>query len=156
MIFFRGEYLKKILLLVSICSIMIPSLLSQSLSAFENPKIQQMDDIDVRIYAGVYEKTRGRMGLGFAISISNNLNETINGTVTISSDNLRGQNVRLEIWDFNLSAHHPPVILNGIDWIHSPYPIITLTITVEAVSVVVSRSGIEIGPFVIFEPNYNF
>ena len=119
----------------------------------DNPisvKTIHVDDIDVKIYAGVNGRTQGRMGLGFAISICNNLNETINGTIEISSDNIRGQNVRLELWLFNLSVYHPPVIFYDIDWIHFPFPINTLTITVETVDIIVSRSGIEIGPFVIF------
>ncbi len=110
------------------------------------------DDVEIKIYAGVYGKTEGRIGLGFVISMCNNLNETINGTIEISSDNLRGQNVRLELWVFTL-GHHPPIKFKGIDWIHFPYPIVTLTITVETVGLIVSRSGMEIGPIVIFESN---
>jgi len=111
------------------------------------------DDVEIEIYAGVYEKTEGRIGLGFVISMCNNLNETINGTIEISSNNLRDQNVRLQQWSFTLSSHHPLIKFNGIDWIHFPYPIITLTITVETVGLIVSRSGMEIGPMVIFESN---
>lgn len=72
------------------------------------------------------------------------------GTIEISWDNLRGQNVRFELWLFNFSVHHPPVIFCGIDWIHFPYPIMSLAITVKAVDIIVTRSGIEIGPFVMF------
>ena len=110
------------------------------------------DDVEIEIYAGVYEKTEGRIGLGFVISMCNNLNETINGTIEISSNNLHDQNVRLQQWSFTL-GHHPPIKFMGIDWIHFPYPIITLTITVETVGLIVSRSGMEIGPMVIFESN---
>ena len=136
------------IILLFLLSSLIPVVSSNKLNS--NIVVHVDDGIEIKIYAGVNEKTQGRIGLGFAISICNNLNETINGTIEISSDNLRGQNVRFELWSFNLSAYHPAVIFYGIDWIHFPFPIITLTITVETVDIIVSRSGIEIGPFVIF------
>ena len=135
------------IILIFILSSLIPVVSSNKLNS---NRVVHVDDIDVKIYAGAYGRTQGRMGLGFAISICNNLNETINGIVEISSDNLRGQNVRFESWLFNFSAHHPPVILAGIDWVHFPFPIMSLIITVKVVDTIVSRSGIEIGPFVIF------
>jgi len=143
------RYIVTGIVLLFLFSSLIPVVSGNNLNS--NRVVHVNDDIDVKIYAGVYRSDiESRMGLGFAISICNNLNETINGTIEISSDNLRGQNVRFELWSFNLSAYLPPVILCGIDWVHFPFPIITLTITVKAVGIVVSRSGMEIGPFVIF------
>ena len=136
------------IILIFILSSLIPVVSSNKLNS--NRVVHVDDDIEIKIYAGVYSEIEARIGLGWVISICNNLNETINGTIEISSDNLRGQNVRFELWPFNFSAYHPEVILYGIDWIHFPYPIISLTITVKAVDIIVSRSGIEIGPFVIF------
>ena len=131
------------------------SLPSQSLSVLETPKIQQIDDIDVKIYAGVYSEIEARIGLGWVISIGHNLSGNIHFIINLSWYNLRGQNVRFEMHHFNLSPH-PPILFKGVEWIHFPYPIMSLTITVKAVDIIVSRSGIEIGPFVIFEPDYNF
>jgi len=136
------------IILLFLLSSLIPVVSSNKLNS--NRVVHVDDDIEIKIYAGVNGKTKDRMGLGWVISICNNLNETINGTIEISSDNIRGQNVRLELWLFNLSVYHPPVIFYDIDWIHFPFPINTLTITVETVDIIVSRSGIEIGPFVIF------
>jgi len=145
--------MKKGLLIIAVCITLIPLITPLSLLASETHGVSQNNDVEIKIYAGVYGKTEGRIGLGFVISMCNNLNETINGTIEISSNNLRGQNVRLHRGSFTLSSHHPPIKFMGIDWIHFPYPIITLTITVETVGLIVSRSGMEIGPIVIFESN---
>lgn len=147
--------MKKGLLIIAVCITLIPLITPLSLLASETHSVSQNNDVEIKIYAGAYEKTEGRLGLGFVVSVCNNLNETINGTVEISSNNLRGQIVRLHQWSFTLSSHHPLTNFKQIDWIHFPYPIVTLTITVtvETVGLIVSRSGMEIGPMVIFESN---
>ncbi|GAF86646.1 unnamed protein product [marine sediment metagenome] len=144
--------MKKGLFIIAVCITLIPLITPLSLLASETHSVSQNNDVEIKIYAGVYEKTEGRIGLGFVISMCNNLNETINGTIEISSNNLRGQNVRLHRWSFTL-GHHPPIKFKQIDWIHFPYPVVTLTITVETVGLIFSRSGMEIGPIVIFESN---
>ena len=136
------------IILIFILSSLIPVVSSNKLNS--NRVVHVDDDIEIKIYAGVYGRTQGRIGLGWVISISHNLSGNIHFIINLSWYNLRGQNVRFEMYHFNLSPH-PPILFKGVEWIHFPYPIMSLTITVKAVDIIVSRSGIEIGPFVIFE-----
>lgn len=146
--------MKKFILIVLTCTILIPSVSSKSLCKFETQKYKQNDDVDIKIYAGVLRDIESRIGLGWVVSICNNLNERINGTIEISWNNPQGINMKYEVWSFNLSGYHPPVLFNAIDWIHLSHLILILTITVKTVGLIVSRSGLEIGPIVVFEPGY--
>ena len=107
--------------------------------------------MDIDIHAGVYDKTNGNYGLGYVISIINNLNEIITGNIRIYYNSTDNKPVSFT----NTSIGQPPLFVCrfvNIDWHHSPYPILKLTVSVQIneTSQFVSRSGIEIGPFVCF------
>ena len=124
----------------------------------DNSKINNMiyvdDDIEIKIFAGVNEKTNGNYGLGWVVSIKYNQSESIIGTCNITLQTLQGEYIGFSNSTLDLIPNGE-IKISGIDWIHFPYPIISLTITVKAVDIIVSRSGIEIGPFVIFNQGEN-
>jgi hypothetical protein len=134
----------------TIFTIALIILISPSILAFQNcQKLNQ--DIEIEIYAGVYDNTNGKFGLGWVVSVINNLNESINGTINASWNTFSSKTVRFENNSFNLSANHPKINYQFIDYIHLPYPIIKLTVIVQIRDQVYSRYGIEIGPIVIFK-----
>ena len=129
---------------------MIPNVVSDTST---NRIIYVDDNVEVKIYAGVYDKTNGDIGLGFVISIANNLDTEIFCNINITSYNLQDKLVRFESWDFYQNLNYT-VIFSFVDWIHFPYTIITtiITVYVETIDLTVSRTGLEIGPIMIFKP----
>lgn len=107
------------------------------------------ENIEIGIYAGVYGHTDGNAGLGWVVSVYNSGNNTVNVTYEIRWANLRGAPVRSEEGTFNVNPHMV-VQFVGIDWVHPPFPVLRITISVQTQNVTVSRSGIEVFPFVIF------
>ncbi len=113
--------------------------------------IRSSDDVDIDIHAGVYDKTNGNYGLGYVIITINNLNEIITGYIQIYYNSTDNKPVSFT----NTSIGLPPLFVCrfvNVDWHHAPYPILKLTVSVQIneTSQFVSRSGIEIGPFVFF------
>jgi len=106
------------------------------------------NDIEITISAGVIRNKWGNIGFGWVIKVDNNCNHNITGFCIIDYYTLSGDFIRSEMANFHLG----PLFVfgyEGINIIDFP-PINRLTITVEADSKTASRSGIEIGPFVIF------
>jgi len=108
------------------------------------------DDIEIEIYAGVYDKTNGNIGLGWIVSIVNNLNESIDGYINASWNELTGKTIRFDNSTFYLSAHHPKIDYQYIDFLHFPHLIVYITATVQTNNLTYTKSGIEIGPIVLF------
>ncbi len=154
-----GKQTKKPLIVVSICAVVLLVLGSlnnvvgyQTVQS-SNQKIKNTcDDVDIEIRAGAYENTNGNYGLCFLISITNNLDQYITVNMTIYWNITNDKTVRREIQLVNLSPHHPEIQFARIDYIHFPFPVIKLKVIVKVneTSTSVSRSGIEIGPFVFF------
>jgi hypothetical protein len=117
----------------------------------ENTNISNENDIEVEIYAGIYEKTDGDIGLGWIVAIKNNLNNSIKGNINTTWFRLNNNVLRNENLEFNLSANHPKIKFQYVDYLHFPSPILKLGISVEINDIFISKSGIEIGPFVIFK-----
>ena len=111
-----------------------------------------LDDVIIEIRAGAYEHTNGNYGLGFLICITNNLDRNITGSIRTYWNFTDKLTVRFDNGSFNLSPHHPEIQIGNIDYLHFPFPILKLQIivTVNEISKTVSRSGIEVGPFVLF------
>lgn len=110
------------------------------------------DDVDIEIRAGAYEHTNGNYGLGFLICITNNLDQNITGSIRTYWNFTDKLTVRFDNDSFTLSAHHPEIQVANIDYLHFPFPILKLQVIVKVneTATSVSRSGIEIGPFVFF------
>ena len=107
------------------------------------------DDIEINIRAGIKGITNGRYGLGWSVIVKNNLNDTFEGTINVTWHTITVKNASNENGTFKLIPY-VEFGIKQVDWVHFPFPIMSLTITVKVVDIVVSRSGIEIGPFVIF------
>ncbi|VVB60540.1 Uncharacterised protein [uncultured archaeon] len=149
---------KKVIIGISICAVFIFILGSstnvegyQTVQSSNQKTMNTYDDVDIDIHAGVYGKTNGNYGLGYVLSITNNLNEIITGNIRIYYNSTDNKTVSFT----NISFQQPPLFVVrfvNIDWLHSLYPILTLTVTVKIneTSQSVSRSGKEIGPFVFF------
>ena len=114
-----------------------------------NNTIYVDDDIEIKIYAGVNEKTNGNYGLGWVVSIKYNQSESIIGTCNITWQTLQGDYIGFSNSTFDLIPNGE-IKISGIDWIHFPFPILNLNIKVEVAEIDVSRNGFEIGPFVLF------
>lgn len=108
-------------------------------------------DIHIDIYAGVYGHTGGNAGLGWVIYVHNNGSSTVQVTYEIRWDTLRGTTVREEGLTFNVTPHMDTCVA-GVEWIHFPFPILRIAISVQTQNITVSRNGVEIFPFVIFPP----
>jgi hypothetical protein len=146
------------LIKVSICAVVLLILGSsttvigyQTVQSSNQKTMNTYDDVDIDIHAGVYDKTNGNYGLGYVISTINNLNEIITGYIQIYYNSTDNKPVSFT----NTSIGLPPLFVCrfvNIDWHHAPYPILKLTVSVQIneTSQFVSRSGIEIGPFVFF------
>jgi hypothetical protein len=105
------------------------------------------DDIKINISAGIYRERWGRFGLGWAFIVRNKGEETIFGQCEINYYTLSWDEIRIETGHFYVE----PFIDFGygqINYIDFP-PINYITITVEAGGYNISRSGLEIGPFVL-------
>ena len=138
--------------LVVTCLLLIIGLIFlPSLSADESSSGNTLiyDDIEIKIYAGVNEKTNGNYGLGWVVSIKYNQSESIIGTCNITWQTLQGDYIGFSNSTFDLIPNGE-IKISGIDWIHFPFPILNLNIKVEVAEIDVSRNGFEIGPFVIF------
>jgi hypothetical protein len=105
--------------------------------------------VDIYIHAGVSEITNGDFGLGFFIFVKNNLNEPIEGEIIIFWNLTNGMNVRIDNLSFKLSPFNE-IKFSNIDWLHFPFPILKIMIIVSINEYTVSKSGIEIGPVVLF------
>jgi len=114
-----------------------------------NNTIYVDDDIEIKIYAGVNEKTNGNYGLGWVVSIKYNQSESTIGTCNITWQTLQGDYIGFSNSTFDLIPNGE-IKISGIDWIHFPFPILNLNIKVEVAEIDVSRNGFEIGPFVLF------
>jgi hypothetical protein len=156
----EGKYMNKYPLIgVSIIAVVLLILGSltnvvgyQTVQSSNQKTINTYDDVDIDIHAGVYGRTNGNYGLGFVISITNNLDKNITGTITIYCNFTDDKTVRIQSASFFLSAYLPKIEFVEIDWHHFPYPILKLTVNakVNETATSISRSGIEIGPFVFF------
>jgi len=142
--------------LIGICVYIIWLFVFSSLSnvassqAIQSPNT--FDDVVIDIRAGVHDNTNGDYGLGFLICITNDMDENITGTITLYWNFTSITIGSAKNGTFALSAHHPEIKIAEIDWLHFPFPILKLQIivTVNEILKSVSRSGIEIGPFVFF------
>ena len=114
-----------------------------------NNTIYVDDDIEIKIYAGVNEKTNGNYGLGWVVSIKYNQSESIIGTCNITWQTLQGEYIGFSNSTFYLIPNGE-IKISGIDWIHFPFRILNINIKVEVAETDVSRNGFEIGPFVLF------
>jgi hypothetical protein len=104
------------------------------------------DDIKIYIYAGFFRYTRGRFGIGFGFDVKNQGNENISGHFQIDFYKLSGDLINREEGTYNLEPSHG-YSYGSID--NEFPPINYLKITVEAGGYNISRSGVEIGPFVL-------
>ncbi len=128
-------------LLVSIIPIVISNESEQSTLIY--------DDIEINIRAGIKGKTNGRYGLGWSVIVKNNLNDTFEGTINVTWKTITGKNVFNENGTFKLIPY-VELGIKQVDWIHFPYPFLYIDIIVNVEEINTSKSGIEIGPFVIF------
>ena len=135
------------IILLFILSSLIPVVSSNKLNS--NRVVHVDDDIEIKIYAGVNEKTNGNYGLGWVVSIKYNQSESIIGTCNITWQTLQGEYIGFSNSTFDLIPNGE-IKISGIDWIHFPFPILNLNIKVEVAEIDVSRNGFEIGPFVLF------
>jgi hypothetical protein len=107
------------------------------------------DDIEINIRAGIKGITNGRYGLGWSVIVKNNLNDTFEGTINVTWKTITGKNVFNENGTFKLIPY-VEFGIKQVDWIHLPYPFLYIDIIVNIEEINTSKSGIEIGPFVIF------
>jgi hypothetical protein len=135
------------IILLFLLSSLIPVVSSDKLNS--NRVVHVDDDIEIKIYAGVNEKTNGNYGLGWVVSVKYNQSESIIGACNITWQTLQGDYIRFLNNTFDLIPNGEIKIL-GVDWIHFPFPILNLNIKVEVAEIDVSRNGFEIGPFVFF------
>ena len=124
----------------------------QTIQSSNQKTINTYDDVDIDIHAGVFGRTNGNYGLGFVIGITNNLDKNITGTVTTYWNFTDNKTVRIESASFFVNPILSKIEFVDIDWLHFPFPILKLTVTVKVneTAISVSRSGIEIRPFVFF------
>ena len=135
------------IILLFLLSSLIPVVSSNKLNS--NRVVHVDDDIEIKIYAGVNEKTNGNYGLGWVVSIKYNQSESIIGTCNIKLQTLQGEYIGFSNSTFDLIPNGE-IKISGIDWIHFPFPLLNLNIKVEVAEIDVSRNGFEIGPFVLF------
>jgi hypothetical protein len=105
------------------------------------------DDIKIYASAGIYRNRWGRFGLGWVLMILNHGNETIFGECEIKYYTLSLDEIRNETGHFSVGPFMG-LVYEQINFIDFP-PINYINITVEAGGYNISRSGIEIGPFVL-------
>ncbi len=125
---------KKPLIIISICVVALLILASlsnvagyQTVQSSNQKSMNTYDDVDIDIHAGIYDKTNGNYGLGYVISLTNNLfNKIVKADVKIYYNNTLNKTVSFT----NLLIDLVPLFV-----IRSQF---------------VSRSGIEIGSFVFF------
>jgi hypothetical protein len=143
----------------SICAVVLIVLLSlsniaggQAIQSSNENGINIFNDVAIEIRAGAHNHTNGNYGLGFVICITNNLDINITGSIRTYWNFTDKWTVASGNATFSFSAHHPETQIGEIDWQHFPFPILKLqiSVTVNEISKSESRSGIEIGPFVIF------
>lgn len=133
------------IILIFLLSSLVPNVIG---SEIDNPNLIY-DDIEIIIRAGVEGKTNGNYGLGWVFIVNNYLNYTISGTINVTYKNFREKTVFSENGSYNV----PPFSEFGfsqIDWIHFPYPILNIEIIVNVEGINNTKSGMEIGPIVIF------
>jgi len=135
------------IILLFLLSSLIPVVSSNKLNS--NRVVHVDDDIEIKIYAGVNEKTNGNYGLGWVVSIKYNQSESIIGTCNITWQTLQGDYIGFSNSTFDLIPNGE-IKISGVDWIHFPYPLLYIDIIVNVEEINTSKSGIEIGPFVIF------
>ena len=138
--------------LVVTCLLLIIGLIFlPSLSADESNSGNTLiyDDIEINIRAGIKGLTNGRYGLGWSVIVENNLNDTFEGTINVTWHTITGKNAFNENGTFKLIPY-VEFGIEQVDWIHFPYPFLYIDIIVNVEEINTSKSGIEIGPFVIF------
>jgi len=136
-----------VIILLFILSSIIPVVSSNKLNS--NRVVHVDNGIEIKIYAGVNEKTNGNYGLGWVVSIKYNQSESIIGTCNITWRTLQDDYIGFSNNTFDLIPNGE-IKISGIDWIHFPYLFLYIDIFVNVEEINTSKSGIEIGPFVIF------
>jgi hypothetical protein len=105
------------------------------------------EDIKIYISAGVLREKWGRFGLGYCIRVDNKGDQNITGICYVNCTTLSGKIIDCFVAGFNI-GHLMGFATKGITIIDChPLNLIYFTVIVE--DLVVTKSGFEIGPFVV-------
>ncbi len=105
------------------------------------------EDVTISISAGILRKRPGTFGLGFIIRVENNGNDTLTGMCYINRTTRSGDMIRSVEFSFRID----PLIDFGTGGvgIFDGHPINLISFTVRIEDTIVTKSGYEIGPFVL-------
>jgi len=147
--------LKKLLMVETICTVVllvlsVPALAQTHFSlskAKSSISVSSGEDYEVYIGAGMYrEEGDGTFGLGWVMTVNNIGDTNISGVFYMKTMTLSGEVICDEIYPFSLD----PLIGVGVGgWTIELIPINFINLSVEIGNKTYSKSGYEIGPFVL-------
>ena len=105
------------------------------------------EDITIYISAGIFRERCGTFGLGYVVRVYNNGDDNITGIFYVNRTTRFGEIIRCEAVSFMIShiISFRTVDVNIFDG----HPINLISLTVKVRDRIVTKSGYEIGPFVL-------
>lgn len=150
--------LKKLLMVETICT-MVLLVLSSSVPALAQThfslskakssiSVSSGEDYEVYIGAGIHrEEGNGTFGLGWVMTVNNIGDTNISGVFYMKTMTLSGEVICDEIYPFSLA--YPLIGVSVGGWTIELIPINFINLSVEIGNKTYSKSGYEIGPFVL-------
>ncbi|MFH1101972.1 MAG: hypothetical protein V1726_08075 [Methanobacteriota archaeon] len=107
------------------------------------------EDITIYISAGIFRERYGTFGLGYVVRVYNNGDDNITGVCYVNRTTRFGEIIRCEAISFMISN----LISFGTVGvtIFDGHPINLISLTVKVEDRIVTKSGYEIGPFVLIK-----